>query len=400
MFRSKKALSLLTAAALLPLLGACSFRVFSDTGTDISAERDITDYLDLNVLENTPPEEKAADTYTVTRGIFTVPGLESTYNRDYYTACPVRANVEYGSMTYVSTEVSNYETVTKGDVLALIEIRTDPVDLLQARLQLQRLTERYAEETRSFEEEYEKERDALKLIWNPYENKVRTIQLERRVLEWQNTCRSYEKQIAHKQREVSQLEACSESPVRAVTADRDGLVILPSSLPRTGDTVENGRLICSILPLDELIFSASNNQYQTYRYGMDFTWTVNVRGGQPLEMTGSVVTGTEGDLYGNLREDKIYFLLQPEAESDLSDTETQLSSNIRDAKIHGDQGTMENVLLVPTQAVTVENGIPYVTVVKQDGSFLKKGFLAGGSNANYYWVLDGLEEGAVILAEP
>ena len=104
-----------------------------------------------------------------------------------------------------------------------------------------------------------------------------------------------------------------------------------------------------------------------------------------------------GDLYGNLREEKIFFLLQPVDEEAFSNTETD---NMKDAKIHGDLGTMENVLLVPARAVTIDNDITYVTIVKEDGSFLKKGFRAGGSNANYYWVMDGLEEGTVILAQP
>lgn len=404
MFSIKKICAFLGVGGLIPLLCSCSLGIFSDTGTDISIQRDITDYLDFGVMDNTQIEEDGSDTYIIIRGTFTTPGLDSTYNRDFYTTHPIRANVAYGVMTYVSTEISNYDTVVKGTVLALVETKTDPVDLQQARLRLQRLTERYEEEKRNFEKEYEKKWEALKMIWNTYEYKSQVALLERWVLEWQNTCHNYEKEIARQQKTVAQMEAYSEGSLSAIIADRDGMVILPSSTLRNGDTVEDGKLICSIMSLNELIFSASNNNYQTYHYGMNFTWSVNVKGGQPLEMTGSVVTGTEGDLYGNLREDKAFFLLHPVKEDNSSDTETDIDSgagaNIKDATIHGDQETMENVLMVPAKAVIVDNGITYVVIVREDGSLLKKGFRAGGSNANYYWVLDGLEEGAVILAEP
>ena len=394
MYNNKKISAILCFGALIPLLCSCGAGILSDAGTDISIQRDITDYLDISVLDSGQMEEGGDDTYTITRGTFIRPGLESTYNRDYYTAYPIRANVEYGTMTYVSTEVNNNEAVTKGTVLALVETEINPLDLQQARLRLQRLTERYEEEKENFEKEYEKRKEDLLLIRDKYEYESQTALLERWVLEWQNTCRDYEKQIAGQQRTVTQMEAYSGGAVRAITADRDGLVILPSSMPRNGDIVENGKLICSIIPLDELIISASNNDYQTFRYGMDFTWSVNLKGSDPLEMTGSVVAGTEGDLYGNLREEKIFFLLRPVDEEVFSNTETD---NMKDAKIHGDQGTMKNVLLVPVQAVTADNDILYVTIVREDGSLLKKGFTAGGSNANYYWVLDGLEEGTVIL---
>lgn len=397
MFNDKKMAALLCFGALVPLLCSCSSGILSDAGTDISIQRDIADYLDISVLDNEQMEDSKAGTYTITRGTFTKPGLDSAYNRDYYTAYPIRARVEYGTMTYVSTEVRNNETVSKGAVLALVETDVDPVDLQQARLRLQRLTERYEEEKENFEKEYEKRKEALKYIWSKYEYESQTVLLERWVLEWQNTCRDYEKQIAWQQKTVTQMASYSGGAVRAITADRDGVVVLPSSLPGNGDTIEDGKLICSIIPLDELIFSTSNNIYQTFRYGMDFNWSISIKGSESLEMTGSVVAGTEGDLYGNLRKDKIFFLLRPVDEEAFSDTETD---SIKDAKIHGDQETMENVLLVPTQAVTIDNDITYVTIVKEDGSFLKKGFRAGGSNANYYWVLDGLEEGTVILAEP
>ena len=54
---------------------------------------------------------------------------------------------------------------------------------------------------------------------------------------------------------------------------------------------------------------------------------------------------------------------------------------------------MDNVLLVPKAAVTEQNGHTYVNVVQEDGSVVARSFIAGGSDMEYYWVIDGLEEG-------
>ena len=55
------------------------------------------------------------------------------------------------------------------------------------------------------------------------------------------------------------------------------------------------------------------------------------------------------------------------------------------------------MLLVPTEAVTAEKQKYYVTVLGEGGSMTKTQFIPGGSNGQYYWVFDGLEEGTRIV---
>ena len=60
---------------------------------------------------------------------------------------------------------------------------------------------------------------------------------------------------------------------------------------------------------------------------------------------------------------------------------------------------MENVILIPKTAVTVDGDECFVTVLQEDGSLLKTEFIPGGSNAEYYWVFDGLNEGMNIISK-
>lgn len=61
--------------------------------------------------------------------------------------------------------------------------------------------------------------------------------------------------------------------------------------------------------------------------------------------------------------------------------------------------TMDNVVLVPKAAVTVKDEHTYVKVFEEDGSVISVSFLAGGSNGDYYWVIEGLTEGMTICLE-
>ena len=61
---------------------------------------------------------------------------------------------------------------------------------------------------------------------------------------------------------------------------------------------------------------------------------------------------------------------------------TDLETSIRDEK-----------------AVTEKNGNTYVSVVKENGEIVAQRFVAGGYNANNYWVVEGLTEGMEICLE-
>ena len=68
-------------------------------------------------------------------------------------------------------------------------------------------------------------------------------------------------------------------------------------------------------------------------------------------------------------------------------------------QLNGVVRNMDNVLVVPKKAVTEKNGNTYVSVVKENGEIVAQRFVAGGYNANNYWVVEGLTEGMEICLE-
>ena len=60
---------------------------------------------------------------------------------------------------------------------------------------------------------------------------------------------------------------------------------------------------------------------------------------------------------------------------------------------------VENVVLVPQNAVDVVDEYTYVKVRTEDGKYTYVPFIAGGLEQNYYWSVDGLSEGMEICLE-
>ena len=54
---------------------------------------------------------------------------------------------------------------------------------------------------------------------------------------------------------------------------------------------------------------------------------------------------------------------------------------------------MEDVLLVPKEAVTVIGKNCYVKVKLETGEIQYRSFLAGGADGDNYWAMEGLTEG-------
>lgn len=60
---------------------------------------------------------------------------------------------------------------------------------------------------------------------------------------------------------------------------------------------------------------------------------------------------------------------------------------------------VEDVLIVPRMAVTLNGGVTYVKVKNADGKIDYASFVAGGSDNKNYWVAEGLSEGTEICLE-
>lgn len=378
-------------------------KVLSDIGTDLPEEKDAAEYLDRDVLS----EKKEYRTHVLSCGTYTEEAAQTYGNRVPFIRQPITVETGGYKMRLINRDML-YGYHEAGSLLVTVSMDIDPVDVREAGLKLQRLKERYERDQQEFLEQREKDIAKNDQIGDKYEFEAGCIRLEQKVLEWENRARLYEQQIREAEQTAAELEKWSKlteitAPVSgiywsqytnaAADMDPEQYKYIASDLWANGDELSDGEILCSRLFYEDCIF-ALENPSEKYHYGMEFSWQVYdwQDATKITETAGRVVNATADDLYGNLENDNVCFKLDITEEM-----AEQFVINYNKGKMSGNLCTMKNVLLVPAEAVTEEKGVCYVTVVKEDGSFLKTGFIPGGSNGETYWVLEGLEEGMQVL---
>lgn len=372
------------AAAVLGLSGCGqSGSVLSDAGTNVALQPDISEYLDLSALSQEAGEDgwNSYGTYTVTYGTFRteMAALRASV-RMLETSC-IKAEYGTGTMRLVEVLVEKNQYITAGTPVALVSMETNELDLQELERKLLRLQQRYAEDQQEFQESQEK-REALFARWDP-QRSIDIIQYNQAQLDFEQTAASYEKQIAALQEQISTLKELAGQT--DILAQEDGYV-LEVPIRQKGETLENGAIIVKLAPADKICLEFTDVT-QHYGYGNQVTLLVgDTRTAKSYETT---VVSAVGKTLSSQWDVSVSRLT---GDYDIA----QLLGN-GPFYVTGETNVMENVLLVPTEAVTVENQKYYVTVAGENGSLTRTQFIPGGSNTEYYWVFDGLKEGTQIV---
>ncbi len=376
-------LGVLTAAALG--LAGCgqSGGVLSDAGTNVALQPDISEYLDLSALSQEAGENgwNSYSTYTVTYGTFStqMAALRASV-RMLETSC-IKAEYSTGAMRLVEVLVEKNQYITAGTPVALVSMETDELDLQELERKLLRLQQRYAEDQEEFQESQEK-REALFARWDP-QRSIDIIQYNQAQLDFEQTAASYEKQIAELQEQISTLKELAGQT--EILAQEDGYV-LEVPIRQKGETLENGAIIVKLAPADKICLEFTDVT-QHYGYGNQVTLLAgDTRTAISYDAT---VVSAVGKTLGSQWDASLSRLA--------GDYDIAQLLGSGPFYVTGETNVMENVLLVPAEAVTAENQKYYVTVAGEDGSLTRTQFIPGGSNTEYYWVFDGLEEGTQIV---
>lgn len=410
MCKIKRKLVLL-ALALFLLVG-CGKEPAKETKQEEPEKLAGSAYLDTSVLEE--ETEEVYEVYTISYGTYEEKSVsEKGYIGDYV-KYPLIAEVAVGTQKVLNVD-NFWGYHSDGDPLLLVEAQVDEADVRQAQLALQRLTERYARDTQEFLEQREKDITENDKLEDKYEFEAGRVLLERDVLVWQNTARLYEQQIQTAKEKADRLQRAAD--VTAIYAPVPGNVYCTMGNTYAGYTeqiysgseITNGTLLGYYQSYEKNPNYAFLENNGSYRYGMELTWDFKVKRGADAEWeegaVGHVINAMPDDLYGNLDDKNFPYnlrardgvFLQLDVLKEAEENPEVVWEQGRDMAT-GNMGEIEKVLLVPKKAVTEKEGVCYVTVVKPDGSFVKTGFIAGGSNTEYYWVLEGLSEGTQILA--
>lgn len=371
-------------AVVLGMTACGQSGIFSDAGTNVATAPDKSQYLDLSALSEEGGAEEgwnSYSTYTVTYGTFSTEMTALRANlRMLETTC-VKAEYQVGTMRLTELLVEKYQYVKAGTPVARVTMEIDEVDLQELERKLLRLQQRYIEAQEEFLESQEK-REVLFARWPPQ----RTIDITRydqAQLDFEQTAAGYERQIADLQEQIEKLQGLARQT--EIVAEEDGF-ILDVSLLQRGQKLDNGTVILQLAPADKICLEFSD-QLEHYGYGNQVTLVTGER--KVAQSYDAMVVSAVGKALSSQWDVSVSRL---EGDYDIA----QLLGN-GPFNVTGQTSVMENVLLIPAEAVTVEKQKYYVTVLGEGGSMTKTQFIPGGSNAKYYWVFDGLEEGVRIV---
>ncbi|MDE7224742.1 MAG: hypothetical protein K2O34_13305 [Acetatifactor sp.] len=372
-------------AAMLLVLSGCGLEgIFSDAGTDVANTLDASRYLDLSVLSgegNTGDDWNSYSVYTLSYGVFSTQMVSLRANmRMLETAC-VKAEYRTGTMRLTELLVDKYQYIAAGTPVAAVSMEVDDMDIQEMERRLLRLQQRYAAAQEEFLENQE-EREAQFARWDP-QRSIDITRYNQAQLDFEQTAISYERQIADLQEQIAELKKLAGQT--QILAEQDGYV-LDIALLQRGQKLENGTVLIMLASADKICLEFAD-QLEHYGYG-------------------NQVTLQAGEAWQNKNYDAMVIsAVSKSLSSDWDLTVSRLAGDYDIAEllgngpfnVSGETSVMENVLLVPAEAVTVEKQKYYVTVLGDDGSMTKTQFIPGGSNTDYYWVFDGLEEGARIV---
>lgn len=415
MYRIKQKAIVLCLTLSLFLTGCGVLDTFvTDTGSGETASIAKEDYLMTNALDQ--GEQTAEQLYTVLtleKGTFEETADEQLMKRQYINTPILRLDVDGREATFGEYLVQLMDYVEPGTAIATVHVEVDKLVLDETRLRLQRLQERYQSEELQVQKDLQKILDRKAITYNDFHKNILDIRYRQRQKDWEYTKFDYENQIEETKKELDELTKVGE--IYEIKADRAGFVNIESRYA-AGQELWDGAYICHILD-NQHIYAEGQRQADQFCYGMELA--LDTREGMAKA---KVVSGGSRALYGNLESaravttsrsmsalevmyeewlaatsgalpttgPRAIFLL--EFEEDVSE-----KKGFNNMMLQGNLKTIENVIVIPKEAVTEQNEQYYVTILKEDGSLLKTEFIPGGSNGDEFWVLDGLTEGMQIV---
>lgn len=328
------------------------------------------------VLSETVPK-KTTKTAQLGRGDYSVEVSKDGFL--YYPYSEWITNpVEYGTTYLKEMFVTNNEVVVAGQTLATIEVVADQIEIDRLNRQIGRLTERLAKKK-------------TKKADNDAKNKID---------------RSLERDIAETELSINQLrrqlgKISKYSGIVEIKAPTGGVVMEANSY----DSIKPGDLLpydANIVEIanDSLSYIILRDDKNQLNYANEAEIRVSSTKGSNV-VTGKVVTANQLGLSRGLSNEYALVAIPQEEMASIAGT-TMVEGGRWDRnsfKVTAKVRSEKNVLTIPKTAVTLKDKSTYVTVIKDDGTVENVSFIPGGSDANLYWVVDGLTEGMTICWE-
>lgn len=290
--------------------------------------------------------------------------------------------------------VKKNSIVTVGDPVARVQGQTDPIELAQAQLNLRRAEDSRAEGLASREDALARLRLQLAEETDPFEREILSLTIQKQELALSQYRTQQEETVSKAQQRVTDLEKKGE--VTTLYASSSGRVSSASAI-MAGKNVSPGRELITISDESVVLYRVSSPG-RTLFYGRNVSVSSNTTSGQ---QTGRVV-GAPNLLPGVGTDGISYVSLSSQASLGGAPFSIDIEMAIVD---------YQNVLLVPHSAVFEDNtnsAYPYYYVmVYRDGVkqkcpvrvLYRTGREYRIDENTQYWVLWGIHEGDVLVAE-
>lgn len=324
-------------------------------------------------------EEVNYNTITVTSGTFDRPVTNSV--SEYY---PLVYPLKFDGVNakFLEYTVKRGDEVKAGDVLARFSITGSDAAMERMELELQRAEEALREGLREREEQIRLKRNEVSEATDSYVREKKMLELRRLELEMEQYSFRQEHSIAQQREAVE--EERENRAMNELIAPVDGIVD-DVKYKKLDDAVSSSEVLITLSSTEVMLLRADNSS-GNFRYNMPVTVTVGTNKSS-TDLTGRVVASDhaieEIDKTGHA-----LILLDPYDES----------INLRNPKVKASYMLLEDVLIVPRKAASLENGKYYVTKLT-DGMVQKRYVQYAESNTTYVWLMQGVSEGEVLIID-
>lgn len=274
--------------------------------------------------------------------------------------------VEHGTTYVTSIDVKRYERVTKGQTIATVYVKADSINIKRLERQILRANE-----------------DLQELMKDEKKNE--------KSIKYKNEA------IAELNKKLSEIKA--DSKVTKIKAPFDGIITSVSSY-KEGDILRYDAFVANIASEENCFVIVEDEQGQLTAGNealIEYKDAENVA----QSAIGQVVTVAPSALSDDLKTGYALIRVGADDMAKMSEVNKGLdgwwmrSSYSVSVVIKA----MDNLLLVPKKAVTVKDGITYVTVKDEKGNYVYKNFISIGSDSSDYWCIEGLSEGETICLD-
>lgn len=292
---------------------------------------------------------------------------------------------------YQEVLVEKGAAVSEGDVLIRFTTDESEVNLEEKQLNLKRVQEEYAVTKSDKQKELAVAREGLNGL-SSYEYQIAQQRCNALQTSYEQYCYEKEFQIQELKHSIEEME--EEMNRDSIKAPYDGIIEWMATCT-VGDKVPVGTTLISMYSTDKIAVRAENPS-GAFAYNQSVTLTAGSKDNQ-MQYEGRIVSA-DNILPLDMQNQYMVIQVTSEIPQELLDMGNQLLG--MSVTVAGITETIKDVLIVTRQAVELENGQYYVQLL-EDG-VIKKRFVTMGcannnGNGSVVWLVDGVEEGDVVV---